>query len=137
MCFFNPEEYLIFKSALHKISSGFTVSQVERSVNLFNLTKYFVPDILFINIPLLGDEAIDCIERLRSEKDFNSLPIVIYSTSEESAYLNDYCFSKNNYYMTKPFSFDNLCKMIEGSLSGDSKQLLSKATFFNQLTLVA
>lgn len=117
---FNHQEYLSYKSALNEISSGLAVSHLESSDKLFNLLRFFTPDLLFIDLSQRKNDAINCLQRLRSEQKFSSLKIIIHSTSFNFDHLNGFHSSKNNFYLTKPFSENDLRRTVEEALTMDS-----------------
>ena len=116
---YSVSEYLLFKTDFHKISRELTVSQVDCENELFNLLQYFVPDILFLSLSVEDRLSIRCLQRLRSEQRFYSLPVVIYSHAVDCSYAKEYYFSENNHYMVKPYSFGSLCKTLEQAFTPD------------------
>ncbi|MEJ7738776.1 MAG: response regulator [Chitinophagaceae bacterium] len=114
---FSVQEYTVIKSALHKISNELSVSHIECDDKLFNLLQYFVPDILFVDLSVDDKASIRSLQKLRSEQRFNSLPVVIYSQAADWRYVKEYYFSESNHFMSKPYSFENLCKTLEQTLT--------------------
>jgi len=117
---FHYKEYLEYKTALQKISGEFTVSHIECGDELFNLLRFFTPDILFIDLSLKSDDANSCLCRLRSEEIFSSLKIIIHSSSHNPDNVNVTQLSGNHYLLAKPFSIDQLRKTVEDALCIDS-----------------
>ena len=116
---YSIDEYLIFKKALHTISSELTVSHIESGDKLFNLFQYFLPDILFINVSVDDATSMRCLQKLRSEPRFNSLPLVIYSNDTDWKYIKEYYFSESNHHMPKPYSFESLCTTLEEAVTDE------------------
>lgn len=118
-------EYELFKTDFHKISSELTVSHIECEDQLLNLLNYFIPDILFMNFSVEDKASIRCLQQLRSGHRFNSLPVVIYSQDPDWRYVKEYYFSNSNHHLAKPYSFENLCNILEQTFKIDfsDKQL--------------
>lgn len=117
---FHYKDYLEYKTALQQISSEFAISHIECGDELFNLLRFFTPDILFIDLSLKNNDANTCLCRLRSEQLFRSLKIIIHSTSPNPDLVNISQLSANFYLMAKPFSVDQLRKTVENALYIDS-----------------
>lgn len=122
---FHYKEYLEYRTALQEISSEFTISHLECGDELFNLLRFFTPDLLFIDLSIKNDDANSCLCRLKSEEVFSSLKIIIHSAARIPESVNVSKFSGNHYLLAKPFSVDQLRKTVEDALSID----LNPATF--------
>ncbi len=110
---YSVSEYMLFKTDLHKISTELTVSHIDCDDKLLNLLQYFIPDVLFMDILIKDKVSIRCLQKLRSEQRFRSMPVVIYSYAADWSYVKEYYFSDANYYMAKPYSFENLGRTLE------------------------
>ncbi len=115
---FHYKDYQKYKAALQQISNEFAVSHIECGDDLFNLLRFFTPDILFIDLSLKSNDANTCLCRLKSEEIFSSLKIIICSSSTDPENVSK--LSSNHYLMAKPFSVDQLHKTVEDALFADS-----------------
>lgn len=110
------KDYLEYRFALQQISSEFAISHLECGDELFNLLRFFTPDILFVDLSLKNNDANTCLCRLKSEEIFSSLKIIIYSASHNPDFINVSQLSGNHYLLAKPFSADQLRKTVEEAL---------------------
>lgn len=117
---FHYKDYLEYRTALQQISSEFAISHLECGDELFNLLRFFTPDILFVDLSLKNNDANTCLCKLRSEEIFSSLKIIIHSSSHNPDHLNISQLSDNHYLLAKPFSVDQLRKTVENALCIDS-----------------
>lgn len=117
---FHYKDYLEYRFALQQISSEFAISHLECGDELFNLLRFFTPDLLFIDLSLKNNDSNICLCKLRSEEIFSSLKIIIHSSSHNPDDVNVSKLSANLYLLAQPFSVDQLRKTVEEALFIDS-----------------
>jgi CheY-like chemotaxis protein len=72
------------------------------------LTPARKPDILFLDINMPVKDGMDCLIEIRAQRHFSRLPIVVFSSSRESKFVDaSYGYGANLYY-SKPTSFKQL-----------------------------
>lgn len=75
------------------------------------------PDVIFIdvNMPKMG--GIQALDSLRAIAGFKKVPVVIYSTSPDTTYIDQAYAGGAHFYFVKPFNFADLRTQINGLLS--------------------
>lgn len=77
------------------------------------------PEILFLDINMPKKTGLDCLVDIRAQRHFSRLPIVIFSSSRESRFMDSsYGYGANLYY-SKPTSFNELIRGLSKLLKMD------------------
>ena len=102
------------------IDAGFS-AKIRRFSNGYDALDAIFPDHIEGELPLLmlldlnmpGMHGTTVLEKLRSEKRTKALPVIILSTSCDSAEIN-YCYSLGcNLYLRKPVTYDGFVSVIQ------------------------
>ena len=82
------------------------------------LAKIPTPDVILIDLNMPRKSGKECLEEIRANDEFNKVPIIILSTSDDKADI-DYCLKRgaDNYYV-KPYSFEGMKNIIVNICSG-------------------
>lgn len=113
------EEYEFMTSALQKLRVSADVFHVQQCEDVTAVIKKHNPDMVFIDINMPSINGIDCLKSVRSHASFESLPIIIYSTSNNSSDIQESFKHKANLYVVKPNTFNKLTASLERVLSMD------------------
>jgi CheY-like chemotaxis protein len=101
---------------------------------LTHLDKNRNPDILFLDLNMPLKSGFECLETIRSWERFKTLPVIILSTSNAKRDI-DRCYDLGaNFYIVKPFSYQELSSIIRKILDRDwqegfSSRLKSKFVY--------
>jgi CheY-like chemotaxis protein len=113
------EEYEFIASAFESLSVKAQVIQIEDCTDVSAAIREHNPDMVFIDINMPSINGIDCLKSVRSEKRFENLPIIIYSTSNSIADVQESFKHKANLYVVKPNTFSKLTASLQKVLSFD------------------
>lgn len=70
------------------------------------------PDLIFLDINMPGYDGITCLETIRANKTYESIPVIMYSTSGRKESI-DKCFDKGaDFYIQKPSQIEDLVKVL-------------------------
>lgn len=110
----DQEDVEMFKSAIDETCPDIKITVATNGENLIKLLHNIPkPDaiVLDMNMPLKNGK--ECLEEIRSQSQFNSIPIVMLSTSDQKAEM-DYCLNNGalRYYI-KPTSYSGLKTIVE------------------------
>jgi CheY-like chemotaxis protein len=101
---------------------------------LTHLDKNKNPDILFLDLNMPLKSGFECLETIRARERFKTLPVIILSTSNAKRDI-DRCYDLGaNFYIVKPFSYQELSSIIRKILDRDwqegfSSRLKSKFVY--------
>jgi CheY-like chemotaxis protein len=107
------DEYDLFTSALKQVSNDYKLIHITGCDDLFSTISNHKPDIVFLDINMPAISGIECLKNIRAEKNFASLPIVIYSTSNNRKNIEQAYENKANLYVVKPYSLQGIIKALE------------------------
>ncbi len=69
-----------------------------------------LPSLILLDLHLGRQNGCDLLKRLRSDARFATLPVVVFTTSDDQADLADSCSCGANGYVVKPGTFDALVR---------------------------
>jgi DNA-binding response OmpR family regulator len=115
----DPEEYELITSALKTLKVNAEIIQTPHCVELTDNIRKIMPDLVFLDINMPFKNGIDCLKSLRADKKFESLPVIMYSTSNNNVDIEESYKHSANLYVVKPDNFQKLVKSLEEVLSFD------------------
>ena len=115
----DAEDLLFFEMALNKIKISASIRHAEHGDMLFVLLKEKIPVLLFLDIHMPCKDGISCIKELRQSKDYDHLPVIIYTSDLYKKTIEECYRSGANYYLAKPASINVLAEKLITVLSVD------------------
>jgi CheY-like chemotaxis protein len=99
----------LFEDVLKQILPLVSLTIIPNGEVLMNmLTPATKPDMLFLDINMPCKDGMDCLVEIRAQRLFSRLPIVIFSSTKESKFIDtSYGYGANLFY-SKPTSFNEL-----------------------------
>ena len=82
-------------------------------VDLKTFQRSSLPDIVFLDLALPSMNGLECLKKLREEKKFDPVPIIIYAARLQQVQVDDACNSGANYYIVKPESFIQMKEILK------------------------
>lgn len=110
----DPDDLFLFQEAAEEINKGIelvTAKNGEELLHWLSSTSQF-PDLIFIDINMPVKNGLDSLSEIREQTVFNSIPVIVFSTSVNESYVRKSQETGANLYVQKPSSFDLLKKMI-------------------------
>jgi CheY-like chemotaxis protein len=125
----------LFEMAIKELTMPINLALfVDGDKLLTHLDKNKNPDILFLDLNMPLKSGFECLETIRSRERFKTLPVIILSTSNAKRDI-DRCYDLGaNFYIVKPFSYQELSSIIRKILDRDwqegfSSRLKSKFVY--------
>ena len=99
----------VFEDVIKQILPTASVTIVPNGEKLMKLlTPATSPDILFLDINMPLKDGLSCLVEIRLQRHFSNLPIVMFSSANQSKIIDQsYNYGANLYY-SKPASFSQL-----------------------------
>ena len=107
------DEYDLFNTALKQVNEDYYLIHVTSCNDLASTIRTHNPELVFLDINMPGMSGIECLKSIRADKKFESLPIMIYSTSNNRMNIQQAFDNKANYYIVKPYSIKGIIKALE------------------------
>jgi|GEM_PF-341540 len=116
------DDLLLFQLALKDISKDYTLAYFQNGQLLLDHLRESqddLPHCLFLDQNMPVKSGLEALREIRKEPRFASLPIAIYSTSNEKANVANTLESGADLYITKPTDIKQLKGLLEQILDID------------------
>jgi DNA-binding response OmpR family regulator len=113
----NLEHCFFFRKALKDIAPDIQYSEVHDGEKLMELLESYIPDLLFLDLGMPCKNGVECIQEIRENKVYDSLPIVVFTASSQHKTIQTAYGFGANLYMIKPDSYDLLTSSLKAILS--------------------
>jgi CheY-like chemotaxis protein len=112
----DADDRMLFEEALREIcKQARFVSSIDGFDLLDRLQETYPPppDVIFLDINMPRLNGLECLDKIKSNINYKSIPIVIFSTSNSEENINNAYSRGANHYIQKPCNFKDLIKIIE------------------------
>jgi response regulator RpfG family c-di-GMP phosphodiesterase len=117
------DDFEILADAIRQVPVKIFLSRAENGVVLMKLIHEKIPDLLFLDIILPQRDGRDCIREIRSDKKFDGLPIIVY-TSLKDLETVEFCYRwGTNIFIHKPQSYSDVAEIVRKIFSINWKKL--------------
>ncbi len=118
----DSDDFDLIKDAIEECNLAVTIERAENGDLLIKILNDRIPDLLFLDILLPCKDGRQCLKEIRSNRKYDLLPIIIYSSLNAWAEV-EFCFREGaNLYVIKPTSFEDLKLMLQKILKIDWKK---------------
>src|SRR6476469_1626783 len=101
----DSDELELFENAFQSLNQPVLIIQATDCGDLFGCISLHKPDLVFLDINMPGMNGIECLIQVREEAQFEDLPIIMYSTSNNTKHIEASYEHKANLYIVKPSSY--------------------------------
>jgi CheY-like chemotaxis protein len=116
----DPDEMSLFNSALRaNTDKKVQLVQQEDCGDVIGTIREYQPDLIFMDINMPAVDGIECLKRIRAQKDLERVPVVMYSTSKNEANIEQSFQNKANLYIVKPFNYADIVNLLGKVLNID------------------
>lgn len=120
----DQDDYLIFSLAIKDLPFAVMLSHVSDGRQLMDLLEQEFPDILFLDILMPQKDGGSCLKEIRSNKKFDTLPIIMYSSVDRFQDV-EFCYREGaNLYLVKSGNFSELKTALQTIIGTDWKQAM-------------
>jgi CheY-like chemotaxis protein len=117
----DADDVYIFNVAVRETTLPVVIRHAADGEKLFELLKEQIPDILFLDIQMPCKEGTACIVDIRKNREYDNMPVVMYSALTLSKYI-DHCFENGaNFFLPKTGSLETLVTKLKYLLTLDWK----------------
>jgi CheY-like chemotaxis protein len=118
----DPDEMPLFQSALRaNTDKKLELVQEEDCNCILDRIREYRPDIIFMDINMPGIDGIQCLKLIRAKAEFESIPVIMYSTSKNEINIEQSFQNKANLYIVKPFNYAEIVNVLGKALKIDWK----------------
>lgn len=131
----DPDDRELFASALSEVDQGMTLVTLEDGEKLFTRLRTMpLPDIIFLDLNMPRKNGRECLAEIHKDRSFDSIAVIIYSTSISPHEMEDAWNSGAACLIRKPDSYTTLKEIIQKVLRidfSDLDKLKKQRTTFN------
>jgi len=132
----DPDELDLFLAAAEQSSCSIEVLHCSHSKEIYEcLQQDPQPDIILLDHNLSDISGLDCLRAIRQKKEYDEIPVVMYSTSRDKTLIDLSYKSHADRYFVKPSNFDSIRKFIELLCKDDWKKKFSKPSSFEEFIM--
>jgi CheY-like chemotaxis protein len=114
----DPEDADVFRDALKSIDNSIGCIVARDGLEALSVldNSVILPDFIFldVNMPVLGGR--DCLIRIKSNKQFSDIPVIMYTTSNRQHEIQDFKNLGATDYFIKPNTFAELYHYLKSIL---------------------
>ena len=115
----NPEHCFFFRRALKEVAPEASFVAVHDGDSLMGLLENYLPDLLFLDLGMPRKNGVQCIKEIRENKAYDSLPVIVFSISDDSHVIQVAYGYGANLYIVKPQEYGLLKSSLDRVLSMD------------------
>jgi response regulator RpfG family c-di-GMP phosphodiesterase len=119
----DTDDFELLADVIRSLPLKVMVSRADNGNVLMKLIHEKIPDLLFLDIILPYKDGKDCIREIRSDKKFDSLPIIVY-TSIRDLETVEFCYRwGTNLFVHKPHTYSEIGDVVRKIFSINWKKL--------------
>jgi len=115
----DEDDCLLFKEALEELPILTNLSTVNNGEQLMQLLKRIkdpIPCVLFLDLNMPRKNGFECLNEIRRNEKYKTIPIIIYSTSFDKEMVERLYKNGAQYYIRKPAEFSKIKQVIYEAL---------------------
>ena len=110
----DSDESYLFNEALEHAGLNIQLSRAADGNDLLSfLHKEAAPDLVFMDINMPYKDGVEALTEIRKDPNFNDIPVVIYSTSNNKSRISACYANGANLFVIKPEDFDEMVQMVK------------------------
>ncbi len=102
----------LLKEVIEDMLPSCNVCVVSNGFDAIKKLDDFNPDFVFLDINMPVKDGFECLENIREKKEFDHLPVAIYSTSGSKSQIQKAYDGLANMYIKKPGTFPAIKKIV-------------------------
>ncbi|MBI1783928.1 response regulator [Candidatus Sumerlaeota bacterium] len=111
-----PDIVLIIKTALQ--SEGYDVETASNGAECVEIAKANPPDLFMLDVMMPGMSGFDVVRALKAHEPTSKIPVIMLTGLSERQKIKEALTSGVEYYIVKPFEFEDLIAKVKEALSG-------------------
>lgn len=116
------DDVIVFELAMKQANIPADIRVAKDGDKLFTMLKQLIPDILFLDIHMPCKDGISCIIEIRRNKDYDHLPVIMYTSHTTDKYIEDSYRNGANMYLMKSKTVQELSANLKRIFSVDWKR---------------
>ena len=115
----DEEDVLLFETVLSELNQDIKVDVATDENELMKILKQVstLPEMIFLDLNMPNKNGFECLSEIKSNEKWNSIKIVILSTSSQPQQIEIAYKSGADLYLAKPVSYSHFKSMMEKCIS--------------------
>jgi response regulator RpfG family c-di-GMP phosphodiesterase len=109
----DDDDFNILSITIQELQTDIIISRADNGEELLKILEEKIPDLLFLDIQMPCLDGKDCIMRIRKERKYDNLPIIVYSAYKESSIVDFFYLNRTNLFIYKPDSFHEVSELMK------------------------
>jgi response regulator RpfG family c-di-GMP phosphodiesterase len=119
----DKDDFEVLSEVINNLSIKIFLSRAENGDVLMKLIHNKMPDLLLLDLMLPCKDGKDCIREIRSDKKFDSLPIIVYTSLRDLESI-EFCYRwGTNLFVHKPQTFSEIGDVVRKIFSINWKKM--------------
>ena len=111
-----PDVLMIVRTALQ--SEGFDVETAANGKDCLEIATENPPDLIILDVMMPGMSGFDVLKELKAEPKTSTVPVIMLTGLSERDKMLEALSSGIDYYIVKPFDFNDLIGKVNQALAG-------------------
>ncbi|NUP90056.1 MAG: response regulator [Candidatus Sumerlaeia bacterium] len=110
---------LLVRTALQ--SAGHDVSTASNGQDGLELIREIRPDLIILDIMMPGKTGLDVLKEVKGDETLAAIPVIMLTGVSERAKIQAALDGGAEYYMVKPFEYNDLLGKVEMAMEGSTE----------------
>jgi CheY-like chemotaxis protein len=120
----DADDQLYFKDAINELNNSLQCEIANNGHEALQQMKTPPPpDLIFLDLNMPVMNGYECLARLKKEEEYKHIPVVIFTTSNDSHEIDRVREMGAHLFFTKPTNFNTLCTKLDKILDMDFANL--------------
>ncbi|MGC4100407.1 response regulator [Ferruginibacter sp.] len=120
----DQDDRTLFSRAMHKAGIDANIVHAADGAECLRKLETITPEIIFLDINMAGMNGKECLKNIRAEQRFDSIPVIMLSTSDHVSDIEETFESGASLFTVKPFRTDDLVVLLKNIFTGNWRQHL-------------
>jgi CheY-like chemotaxis protein len=120
----DEDDRVLFAWALKKAGINAAIEYAADGAECMEKLKTHLPEVIFLDINMAGMNGKECLKLIRKQNHFDNIPVIILTTSDHEADINDTFQSGASLYVVKPFRAEDMTVLLKRIFTENWKQHL-------------
>ena len=110
----DADDLMLFEEAIKEIPQTIKLASVENGKDMLKLLDGdYNPNFIFLDLNIPGKSGKDCLKEIKSNPRRRTIPVIVYSTSNNKDDIET-CYKQGaDLYVIKPYLFTEMVKILE------------------------
>ena len=115
----DEDDYFLFCEAIKDFPDIVKLNWVRNGEELMDVLKHDKTDLIFLDMNMPLKNGFECLTEIRNDDSLKNIPVIIYSTADDSKLVDWMYKAGANLYLCKPMEFKKLKNRIHKAIAID------------------